>query len=152
MWSIKRTNIMQHKAGHKRGSNCVPPTSMQSLQRRRWPTRTWSNKCGCLEIISVAPCTLAMRSSSDVTGVAYTKAYILPHRKELCGERSGDRAGHGTGPPLSIHRFGYVTLRWFLTFLSKCAGAPSCCSHITCRISSGTASNKVGNISLRNAR
>ena len=81
MSSIKRTNSMQHKAGYKRGSNGVHPTSMQSLQRRRWAARTWSNKCGCLEIISIATCTLAMRSSSDVTVVAYTKDFILPHRK-----------------------------------------------------------------------
>ena len=30
---------------------------------------------------------------------------------ERCYSRSGDYSVHGTGPPLPIHRFGYVTLR-----------------------------------------
>ena len=79
--SLKRTKSMQHKAGYKRGWNCVPPPWMQSLQRRRWTARKWSNKCGCLERISIAPYTLKIRPSSDITGVSYTKAFNTTPQK-----------------------------------------------------------------------
>ena len=104
---------------YKRGSNCVPPTSLQSLYWQCWASRTWSNKCGCLVRLSIASWTHAIRSSSDITGVPYTILFILPQRKLSRGVRSGDRAGHGTGPPIPIQRFGNVTMRWLRTFLSK---------------------------------
>ena len=49
--------------------------------------------------LSIAPWTRAIRSSSDVTGVTYTVLFILPHRKQSRGVRSGDHADHGTITP-----------------------------------------------------
>ena len=58
---------------YKRGSNSVPPPSLQSLLHRRcWASHTWPNKCSCLVRLSIAPWTRAIRSSSDVTGASYT--------------------------------------------------------------------------------
>ena len=87
---------------YKRGSNCVPPTSLQSLLHRWcWVSSTWPNQNGCLVRISIAPCSRTIRSSSDVTGVPYTILFILAHRKWSRGVRSGDHAGHGTDHPLT---------------------------------------------------
>ena len=33
---------------YKRGSNCVPPTSLQIVHRRCWASHTWPHTCGCL--------------------------------------------------------------------------------------------------------
>ena len=71
-------------------------------------THTWPNKCCYLVRLSIAPWTRAIRSSPDITGVPYAILFKLPHRSD----------DHGTGPALPIHWFGYVTLRWFRTFLS----------------------------------
>ena len=57
---------------YKRGSNCVPPPSLQNLHRRCRASRAWAGKCCCLVRLSVAPWTRTIRSSSDVTGVPYT--------------------------------------------------------------------------------
>ena len=61
----------------KWGSNCAPPTSLQSLLHRRcWASHTWPNKCSCLVRFSIAPWTRTIRSSSDVAGVPYTMLFI----------------------------------------------------------------------------
>ena len=79
---------------------------------------TRHNKCSFLVRLSIAPWTRAIKSFSDVTGVPHTTLFILFHRKWSRAVKSGD---HGTGPPLTVHRFGCVTLRWFRTFLSTSA-------------------------------
>ena len=45
---------------YKRDSNCVPPTSLQSLLHRRCrASHTWPNKFSCLVRLSIAPWTHA---------------------------------------------------------------------------------------------
>ena len=80
--------------------------------------RKWSAKWRNWNISDIF---FSLSSSSDVTEVPYTILFILPHRKSPRVVRSGDHAVHITGPPLPIHWFGYLTLRWFRTFLSTSA-------------------------------
>ena len=87
---------------YKRGSNYVPPTSMQSLHRRFYASYTWPNKCSCLARLSIAPWTRAIRSSSDVS----------PILSWLSSEMKCD-----SGPEKSVTRMPMLT-SWFFQFLS----------------------------------
>ncbi|KAJ8891834.1 hypothetical protein PR048_004388 [Dryococelus australis] len=69
----------------------------------------WSND----KRVAKAAIALANILSYVTLRVSYTRASMNPHKKNSSGLRSGDRAGHATGPPLPIHTvlqipFAYV--------------------------------------------
>ena len=90
-------------------------------------------------------------SSSRIAGRArpYIMALKWPQRKESSKFKSRDLAGQ---LPRPIQRFGKVTSRYSRTMQLKYAGALLWCSHISCLMSRGTASNKIGCYSHKNYR
>ena len=71
--------------------------------------------------------------------------------KKSKGFKSGDLGGHGTGPPLPIHRSPYRLFRYRLTLRWKCAGAPACINHICWCWCNGTSSSNLKDHSAENA-
>ena len=87
-----------------------PSALMQSCQRRTKFCHTWNYNPGVALMMSLAARIHASSSSAVSTGVSSTRLFAWPHKKKSSGVRSGERAGHGTGPPLPIHFPGNVRL------------------------------------------
>jgi hypothetical protein len=66
-------------------------------------------------IDSAALFTRTVNSSTVLTGVSYTICFKRPYRKKSQGFKSGERAGHKTGPLRPIHRFSKLASNQFLT-------------------------------------
>jgi hypothetical protein len=66
-------------------------------------------------IDSAALFTRTVNSSTVLTGVSYTICFKWPHRKKSQGFKSGERAGHKTGPLRLMHRFSKLASNQFLT-------------------------------------
>jgi hypothetical protein len=92
-------------------------------------------------------------SCSHVDGFPfrYTLDFMQSHTKKSDGDRSGDRRGYGTGPPLPNHRSAKCSLNNAVTSLVAWGGAPSCCIHRQCRIANGTFSKYRGRWLCRNS-
>ena len=99
---------------------------------------------------------ILMRSIRSFRFAGRVRPYIIalkwPQRKKSSGFKSGDLAGQRIQPPRPIQRFEKVSSRYSRTTRLKCAGAPSCCSHISCLMSRGTSSNKIGSSFRKNWR
>ena len=88
------------------------------------------------------PCSILFRSISAFSiHVAYTIDFTCPHKWKSNGFKSGERAGHATGPPRPIHLFAKCWFKNCLATRLKRGGAPSCTNRIPSLISTETSSN-----------
>ena len=89
------------------------------------------------------PCSILFRGISACSiDVTYTIDFKCPHKWKSNGFKSGERAGHATGPPRPIHLFAKCRFKNCLaTRLKRDVYAPSRINRVQSLTSSGTFSN-----------